>query len=487
MSARKSVVWSFGSNVAFFVIQFGASIALARLLTPTEMGIYALALSILLIITALQNLGLPSYIVRATTLEPKRLGTVYTMAGLQALGLAALIWFFAPVAAEMSDEPRVTSALRVLCLLALLSPVASTMGALLQRRMRFDLISIISTVRLVVSTAVTLYGAFNGWSYNSMSWGSIVGAAVAAIMTIWYVRNDLKFEISLTYWRDVWHFGSRSLVTLIAQNAHTRIPDFLLSAIIGVTATGLYNRATGMIDMFTSSVLAGFQRITQSLFVQYRDQSGSLKYVFLRTNRLILGLFWPLFAGLGVLAGPTINILFGPHWNNAAPVLSILAIAAMVNVACIGRTELFVTTGHFDVAPRIEVIRAIVSVGLFAAGAYFGLLPAAITRILAAGLAFWLYMKPVREVAGITGRELFRSLGRNAVVTMAAITPAFASMLYYSWPSELPLPVFAGCILAGIALWLLALRLLRHELHGEIARVLIAAFSRFRAPRAEAL
>ena len=45
MSVRKSMAWSLTGSVGFFVIQFVASVIVARLLTPAELGVYGVALA----------------------------------------------------------------------------------------------------------------------------------------------------------------------------------------------------------------------------------------------------------------------------------------------------------------------------------------------------------------------------------------------------------------------------------------------------------
>ena len=53
------------------VLQFAASVVLARYLTPYETGIYAVALAIVGVLSLMQALGLQSLIVRKEILTPK--------------------------------------------------------------------------------------------------------------------------------------------------------------------------------------------------------------------------------------------------------------------------------------------------------------------------------------------------------------------------------------------------------------------------------
>lgn len=483
MSVRKSLVWILSSNVALFLIQFGASIVLARLLTPTEMGIYGVALSVLLFVKAFQNLGLPTYIIRAPVLEPARLGTVYTMAIGQAGLMAAAIWLLAPMAAYFMEEPRVTSALRVLCIFAVIAPIESINLALVQRRRRFDQLALLNMQRAALSAAVMMAGAYIGWSYNSMAYGMIAGSAGGTLVAGWIVHRELReVRPRLSHRRDVMHFGTRSLVTVLAANINMRMPDILLGSIVGVTAVGIYNRGTGMIDIFNSTVLSGFSGLLQSLLVEHRDKGRPLRDVFIRTNRLMCGVAWPLFAGIGVLAGPTISLLFGPQWHAAAPLLMLLSVSSIISIAFYGRNELFIAVGEFGLPPKLEVARMLVTIPLFAVATTFGLIPATASRIVSAGIFFLICLKPLKRVTGASTRDLLENFISNGILTAAAILPAMILMTIRGWPISLPVLELFGAVTVGALCWLGATFLIRHELRFEVERLFRVIFRRWTAP-----
>lgn len=480
MSVRKSLVWILGSNVAFFLIQFGASIVLARLLTPTEMGIYGVALSVLLFVKAFQNLGLPTYIVRAPVLAPAQLGTVYTVAIGQAGLMAAAIWLLAPAAAAFMDEPRVSSALRLLCIFALIAPIEAINLALVQRRRRFDQLALLNLQRALLGAAVTIVGAYMGWSYNSMAYGMIAGSAGGTLVAGWIAHRELwEVRPCLLHRRDVMHFGTRSLVTVLVANFNMRMPDMLLGSITGVTAVGIYNRGTGMIDIFNSTVLSGFSGLLQSLLVEHRDKGRPLRDVFIRSNRLMCGVAWPLFAGIGVLAGPTISLLFGPQWHAAAPLLMLLSVSSMVNIAFYGRNELFIAVGEFGVPAKLEVARLLATIPLFAVAATFGLIPATASRIVSAGIFLLICLKPLKRVTGASTRDLLENFTSNGILTAAAIFPAMILMSARGWPVSLPVLELFAVVAVGVLCWLGATFLTRHELRFEVERVFRTPYLRW--------
>lgn len=479
MSVRKSMAWSLTGSFGFFVIQFVASVIVARLLTPVEMGIYGVALAALTLLTAFQNLGFQSFIIREQSLDTATLGTVHTMAVLQALALAVILYVGAPWLAAFLDEPRVTPALRILCLYAVLVPIETLASGHLQKRGRFDLLTAMGLARVLVSAIASVGLAYAGFSYASMSWGAVIGQLVAVAAAFLLAGRDLAVRPTLSRWRTVWAYGSNILATMALANIFSRLPDIALGRLAGLAQVGLYGRASGIIESFNTGIMYGVQRVVLKSMVDSRDQIGRIDYVYLRAVRAATGLFWPMYAGLAVLAGPVITMVYGPRWAAAAPVLALLCIAAIVQTALVARQEVLITTGHVSQLPKLEGIRGSVGLALFIAGASQGLVPAAASRIAEALTQHALFVRSIRAAADTRFRAIYRCYAGSALVTAAAILPSLALMQWRGWPDVISPTEFGGSIVAGILLWLVALQLVGHELRNELRTVAKSVLRRF--------
>lgn len=480
MSARKSMAWSLTGSFGFFIIQFVASVIVARLLTPAELGVYGVALATLSLLTAFQNLGFQSFIIRETGMDSATRGTVHTMAIVQALGLALLLYAGAPLLASFLDEPRVTPALRILCLYAVLVPFETLASGHLQKRGRFDLLTAMGLARVLVGAAASIALAYAGYSYASMSWGSVIGQLMAMAMAFILSGRDFAVRPTLSRWRQVWAFGSNILATMTLANIFSRLPDIALAKLAGIAMVGLYGRASGIIESFNTGVMYGVQRVVLKSMVDSRDQIGRIDYVYLRAVRAATGLFWPMYAGLAVLAGPVITMIYGHQWAAAAPVLSLLCIAAVIQTALVARQEVLITTGRVAELPRLEGIRGSIGLALFVAGASQGLVPAAASRIAEALTLHLLFLRRIRAAADTSFRAIYRCYGPSLIVTVAAILPAVALMQWHGWGDVVPPAEFAGAIAAGVLLWLAAVHLVGHELRTEIRIVAGGALRKLR-------
>lgn len=471
MSVRRSMAWSLTGSVGFFAIQFAASVVVARLLTPAEFGVYGVALAAVTLLFAFQNLGFQSFLVREAELDRATTGTVHAMALLQAAALAALVYLAAPLLAGFLNEPRVTSALRLLVPFVLLTPFETLASGHLQRRHRFDLVTAIGLARVLAGAGVSIALAYRGFSYASLSWGTSAGALAAALLAIAVAGRDLAVRPMLSRRREVWTYGANILATMALANIFSRLPDLILGRLAGMASVGLYGRATGIIEAFNTGVMYGVQRVILKALVDSRDATGRIDDVYLRAVRGATGLFWPMYAGLAVLAAPVIVGLYGPQWAAAAPVLSLLCVAAIIQTALVARQEVLIAAGRVAELPRLEGTRGAVGLTLFVAGATQGLVPAAASRVAEAATQHLLFVRRIRSAADTRFGAIYRSYVPSAAVTAAAVLPSLLLMVRHGWSPEVPAGEIAAAVLAGIALWFGALFAVGHELRGEVARL----------------
>ena len=113
-----STVLMFASNK---VITFGTTLVLARILTPSDFGIVALASVTIGLLALFSDLGLGGTLVVRKHLDDRISGTIFTLMLLMGLLTALLVAGTAPLAASIFDEPHF-----------------ATLGAAYEKRPRFS-------------------------------------------------------------------------------------------------------------------------------------------------------------------------------------------------------------------------------------------------------------------------------------------------------------------------------------------------------------
>ncbi|MEP6786330.1 MAG: oligosaccharide flippase family protein [Sphingomonadales bacterium] len=467
-SVRKSVAWAYGGQAISVVTALGASAIIARLLSPAEMGVFAVALATIGALQIATQFDLGTYVTREKALSAADLDSAFTMNALLLSGLAIVTWLLGILGAGFLGEPGVARALQLIALSPLFAIFEFRPAAMLQRDMQFQWISVVGTGKIVAGAIVSVVMAYAGHSYMSLAWGNLAYAGFGVVAYNIIGWRHVSLRMSLANWRSIVTFGLRMMSISGMANFVVRMSDILLGSILGLAALGLYSRATSIATMLWQNI---YGTATRVVFVQlahdYRE-TGELRTTFLRGIQSIIAVIWPIQIGLAILSPPAIAILFGDQWVSAALPLSLLLVAQFVNLSFGMNWELFVLRDETARQTKFEFIRAVIGLILFVGGCMISMEAAAASRIVEALVGVALYLPHMNRMAGTTNADLIRVYGQSLLLTLVAVLPAGVVMTITGWSPHTPFLLIVGSVIAGMVLWLIAIAKLDHPLWIEM-------------------
>jgi O-antigen/teichoic acid export membrane protein len=463
-SVRRGLAWMLLSQSGLFVLQFGGSVVIARLLTPHEMGVFAVAYAIVGILSTIRALGLSSFLIREPDLKPEIVATSFTINAILAATTAAGIAALSVAGGAWLGEPGVQRVLLLLAASPLLSILELVPIASLERIGAFQILAPINLAKAAVTTAVTILLAVLGFSYMSIAWGNLASAALGVVWANIAGRRFISLRVGLHDWRRVTRFGLRILMIGALGNIAGRLSDILIGRVIGLSALGLWSRAAGLNGLLYENIHSVIARIVFVDFSERHRRALPLRESYLKIVAMITALLWPAFAGLAVLAGPVIRTIYGPVWVEAAPVLSLLSVATLIAISLTMTGEIYVVSGETDRFFKNELKRTAIGLTLFTLGCLGGLVWAAAARIGDAMVAIFIYQPEVRRMTAAPASDFAPVFRQSAVLTAAAAAPAAILMSVNHWSEDTSFAAVLAAVALGVAVWATGLWLLRHPL-----------------------
>ncbi|HWW63632.1 MAG TPA: oligosaccharide flippase family protein [Sphingomonadaceae bacterium] len=472
MAVRRSLAWMAFGQGGFFCLQFLGSVVVARLLSPYEIGVFAIAMAVVGLVSVVQAIGLNNLLVRERDLTPDLVASAAAANIAICLLLAVTIAVLGYLGEALFKEPGVRHVLLVLAVVPIIGHFAFVPGAMLEREGNFRTIALLKMVSTAIGVGITITLALKGYSYMSLAYSQVATALLTNVATNVVARRHVTFRLSLAHWSKVWRFGLQIFAISGASRIANRTMEVSLGSILGLGQLGLFSRASNNHNMLWDNIHGVVGRVVFVDFSQRAHEGAPLGDRYLRVLELMSGLLWPVFALVAVLAGPLIVHIYGPPWAGAAPPLALLCIASIVLVSTTMSWEVFVVCHETARQVRFEFIRTLLGTGLFIAGCFISLEAAAASRILDALFAQFLYRPHLERMTG-TSRHAFSAIYlRSAIATLVAVAPSLALMILWRFSAQTPVALLVLSVGGGGLLWLLALRGLHHALYGEIMTVL---------------
>lgn len=462
--AVRGVFWAYTTFGLERLTNFVVSLILARALLPAEFGLIAFALLIVGFAGVLRDLGIKDALVWAPDpIEPAADTCFWLSTGLGLL-LAGVLFFAAPLAGLMIDDPQAVSVLKVMAVVPLIGALGMTHEALLMRRLDFrsryagDLAAAIFKAVVAIGLVIAGYGV---WALVTAQLGStVVRTASRWILLRWQPR--LRFVPSEM--RRLLGYGLPLYAAVLLDALAERMDQLIIVGLLGPVQLGYYYLAVRVCEMILTGFNVVLTRVVFPSFVSLRDDRAALLGGLEAAMRFSSYIMMPAAIGIALVSPEIISLLFGERWLPAAPILSFLAIAALVYallwpigdmVKAVGRTKLFSFVAVLNLVAILACVTLFAKVGQSGVAVAFGFLMAAILS----GLV-WLAVQ--HHLLG--GLALLRTLAAPAGATLAmAVAVEAVSAALGGQPAWLVLgaAVPAGIVVYGIGLWFAAAEHLR--------------------------
>lgn len=465
MSIKKGLGWTSAGQILGSVLQFAASVVLARMLAPEEVGVFAVGAAMTGILSVFQQLGLPTLIIREEVVTRNLKATAFTVNLVFSILISLAIAIAGLLANVIFDDSRVAPVMYVLALCPLLFSVSFLPSAHLERAGEFKMLAITMVVGAIANALSTIILLYLGFGFMSLAYAQLIGSAVTSGMLLYFGRKFPTILIGFNEWRKITTFSFRIVLINGSNNLAQRLSEMSLAKLAGLPAIAFYNRANSINSLIWWNVHSVIAKVFLVHFSEAHREGRSLSLKYLETTSALVAILWPAYLGIAVLSPYVLTMVYGPQWTPAAVALSFLCVASAVGISVSLSSELFLATGNVNTHARLQVKRSIISTILFILGASISLEAAAATRIVDSVLVVWLYRPHVKAMAGITSNDLSSIYKVGSVLTILALTPSVVALFFapdilqHMW--GLMSAVVSGVVLWGVGLYLVSHPILR--------------------------
>src|SRR5690554_2001099 len=186
---RRAVILSSLGRYLLMFIGLVSSMVIARLLTPSEIGVSAVASSLVMIMAEFRVLGANAYLVREKELTNDKIRSSY--------GLTLLVSWFMGIsivvaAFPLSDFFEIDELAGLFILLSVsffIAPYISIPHAILSRKYKFGLISNVYIAASISQFIITVVLILFGFSFYALAIGNLMAVLVQAILFLYSSRE----------------------------------------------------------------------------------------------------------------------------------------------------------------------------------------------------------------------------------------------------------------------------------------------------------
>ena len=476
---RKSLAYSMADSYLSLPLQIVGTMIMARLLTPVETGVFAVAAVFASLASTFRDFGVAEYLIQEKELTSEKIRAALSVNIAISWAMGALLFFGASPVADFYRSPGVAEVMRVQAFSFLLIPFGAVTMASFRRQLDFRPIFIASLLANLTTFAVATVCAFKGLGYMSLAWSSLAGVVVTVATSVWFRPAAFPVWPGFKGIAEVLHFGKFASGIYLVGQLGRGAPEMIIGRAQDMAGVAMFSRASGLVELFHRTVLRAIAPVCMPYFAKNDREQGSMVQGYLMSISYVTVIGWPFLAFVGVIAYSAIRIIYGSQWMASVPFAQILCLAGAIDlIHCLSK-ELLMAGGHVKRCNALQLGNQLIHVaGLLMVipyglmGACWGLLAASILNL---AYSQW----HLGNGLGLRSSDVVRSCATSLWISALAVVPvavcaniAPLSEANYLWFA------FAGGSITG-ALWLLGLWLLKHPLWGEGVKSTQSFMARF--------
>jgi PST family polysaccharide transporter len=412
ISFIRGVAWTGAAKFSSQLLAWVSTLVVARMLTPNDYGLVSMATVYLGVLTLLSEFGLGSAIVMLRDLTEEHIAQLNGLSVCLGLAGFAISCVVAVPLGHFFGSPGLPQVIVVMSVGFIIASFQSIPSSLLQKELRFKLLSVIEGIKSIVLSGAMVILALEGFRYWTLVLGALIGSGLGTLLTLANRRHRMQWP-NLRFLSHAIRFSRQVFVTRLTWYWYSNADFIVAGRTLGQTGLGNYTVAWNLANAPIEKITTLVGGVTPAYYSAVQQHHAALRRYLLRPIEVIALITFPLTVGLAFVSRDLVISALGQKWYEVIAPLRLLALYACVRSIMPFVAQVLMVTGDAGFLMWNGIISAVVIPLGFLIGSHWG------TQGIAAA---WVIAYPVNAI------PLYLRLSRRIFLTKAefwhALSPA---------------------------------------------------------------
>lgn len=308
---------------------------LARLLSPEDFGVVAIATSVVFLCDVLSESGANQYLIQKQEVDDKDINTAWSLGILFKSCLALILAFLSPFIASFFNLTALTNVLYVMAVMLPLSALANPSLSMSARQLDFKPFFKVSLWQKISSFIASVSLAYALQSYWAMIISIVVYYMARLISSYCLLPYRPKFDLSRLAVQ--WQFSKWVWPQATVGFAKSEFDTFFVSKMFSIDIVGGFNVMRNLSMLPAREIIQPLCEPLLSSLSATKDDSLNFADNFVKALLVLLSLIVPLVAFVFVYSEDLVRLFLGVQWVAYSPLFAFMiffAISFSVNSIC---------------------------------------------------------------------------------------------------------------------------------------------------------
>lgn len=322
----RGVLWSAVEKYSGLVVSIVVSMILARLLSPAEYGVVAIATIIITFLQMFCTMGIGPAIIQKD-LSVEALNSIFTFSLLLGAGLTILLFSCSWNIATFYSNSQLIPVCQILSLQLFFASLNMVPNALMAKNKRFKEIAKRTLLLQVSSGFISVIAAWQ----NAGVYALLISPIFTSIGIFFWNRMYYKVKIDKKFnmepIKQIFSYSSYQFLFEFANYFSRNMDKLIIGRMLNVDALGIYEKSYRLMQLPLQNVSSVINPVMQPVLRTLQNDRKSLAGKYEQIIRLVATISFPVGVICADMSKEIISVFYGGNWGMAIPIFSILSLS----------------------------------------------------------------------------------------------------------------------------------------------------------------
>lgn len=391
LKAIHGFLWSLFDKLINQLGYLAVTVYLARIIGPDSFGLIGMLSIFVLMAESTISHGFSQALVqRSNDLTDEDSSTIFYVNIFWGIFIYFVLYFLAPFIAEFYRQPLLVDISRWLFLVVIINSLSVVVRAKLIIDIDFKSQAFASNLSTIISSAVGILMALNGFSYWSFVCMLILKSVLTTLLLWFNCRWVPKLVFSFASFKSLFGFGANLMLAGLVSTFVNNLYVALIGRYFSSAHVGYYTQAYNLSNYLSTFISSVLQGVSYPVMASIKDQPQRMISVYSQMISLSIMLSFPLLLGFASVAEESVKIFLGDEWAPVVPVLVALCFARMITPVSVINMNLLNVIGRPDLFLKIDLLKLPLTLGALYLALPYGIYGLALASIITSLISYFI-------------------------------------------------------------------------------------------------
>ncbi len=449
-STFSGMIWTFAERIGAQLVSTVVAIILARLLTADDYSVVSIITIFFTFANVFISSGFNSALIQKKNSDIKDFSTVLYLSVGVSIILYGVMFFCAPLIADLYSLPILIPVIRVMGLTLIVNAVKSILCAYVSCTLTFKNLFYSTFIGTVVSAVVGIVMALKGFGPWALVAQQMVNSVIGTIVLLFTTKIKFALVFSIKRLKGLFSYGWKILVSSLISVVYDEINPLIIGIKFSGADLSFYTKGKSFPSLISNTVSDTFSSVLFPVISKLQDDISSvLSYTrrFMKTASYVI---FPLMLGFLAVSDNFVSVVLTEKWMPASIYIKIFCISYMLSIIQNGNLQAIRAIGRSDIILVLEIIKKTLYFAIIVCAVVFSNRPEmlAISSIINSSLAAVINTFPNRKLIGYRYRLQAADLLPNFLSALVMGAAVYAmNLLNINKALLLLLQIAAGAVI----------------------------------------